>query len=336
MSSPQFNPIPFTYLSKRRGENFRRLPGDEPGLAGAVRTVKSAARPALYAVRYLAVCIVLLLALPVQAGDQPASANEVASATWKLAKTDPAELVRRTSRKEVANSFPHRPPMRYRLRKVTATSDTTKEIVETRQGGVARLLAVGGHPLSPLRARREIQRLHTLAADPSKQAHRRGKELRDARRVQRFTRLLPAAFLYRFAGSVASPTGPLIRLTFTPNPAFTPPNFEARVMTGIRGEVWIDPQDSRIVRLEGHFFRNVDFGWGILGSLYPGGTMQLEQTKTQDCGWQLTRLSLHLDGKELLFKSLHISIEETASDYRVVPTTWSYKDAIRWLLRMPD
>ena len=279
-------------------------------------------------------CLALLVALPFPASAQPGAASDIASATWKLAKSDPAELVRRTSQNEVANAFPHRPAMRYRLRKITATSDTTKEIVETHQGGVARLIAVGGHPISAARAQQEVQRLHTLAGTPSLQAYRRGKELHDARRIQRFTRLLPAAYLYHFAGSVPSPTGPLIRLTFIPNPAFTPPDFEARVMTGIRGEMWIDPQDSRIVRLEGHFFRTVDFGWGILGSLYPGGTMQLEQSKTQDCGWQLTRLSLHLDGKELLFRSLHISIEEAASDYRLVPSTWSYKDAIGWLLRM--
>ena len=334
MSSPQFNPIPIIHLSKPCGEIIGRRPRDGARLTVAIGTQSTHRRPRC-AAGYLAFCLAFLLVLPVSAGAQAGGSSDAASITWKLAKSNPAELVRRTSRNELANSFPHRHPMRYRLRKISTTSDTTKEIVETREGGVARLIAVGGHPLSPARMQQEIERLHILAAHPAREAHRRGKELHDARRVQRFTRLLPSAFLYRFAGSAASPSGPLIRLTFTPNPAFSPPTFEARVMTGIRGEMWIDPADSRIVRLKGHFFRSVDFGWGILGSLYPGGTMELDQSKTQDCGWQLTRLSLHLNGKELVFKSLHISIEETASDYRLVPPTWNYKDAIRWLLRMP-
>jgi len=30
------------------------------------------------------------------------------------------------------------------------------------------------------------------------------------------------------------------------------------------GELWIDAAQERVVRLEGHLQRDVDFGWGIL------------------------------------------------------------------------
>ncbi len=165
--------------------------------------------------------------------------------------------------------------------------------------------------------KQEIERLHAVDADPAIEAHRRRNEMRDAERVEKFMRLLPDAFLYRSAGAVETAQGRMIRLTFTPNPKFSPPDFESRVLTGIRGEVLIDPQELRVERIDGRIpSPSVDFGWGILGMLYPGGTLLIEQSKTPACGWQMTHLSLHLRGKALLFKTLHIETDETATDYQ--------------------
>ncbi len=258
------------------------------------------------------------------------------SSAWKLAQSNPVELMRQASQNELANSYGHRPPVRYRVRKVTAKSDTTKEIVETSDGGVARLIAIGDRSLSSTQTQQEIERLRTLDDDPALERHRRNSEMRDAGRVQKFMRLLPTAFLYQFAGSVQTKNGVMIRLTFEPNPNFSPPDFESRVLTGIHGEVWIAPDDLRVAKINGQIFKTVDFGWGILGSLNPGATLQIEQAKTPECGWQLAHLGLHLEGKELMFKTLHVVVEETASDYHPVPQGWTYKDAIRWLLHLSE
>jgi hypothetical protein len=253
---------------------------------------------------------------------------------WELAQSNPAELMRQTTQNEIANSYGHRPSLRYQLRKTTAKSNLTKEIVETPDGGVARLTAIDGHPLSPSQERLEIDRLRVLDANPTIEAHRHRNETQDAERIRKFMRLLPEAFLYRYAGQTETANGEVIRLSFEPNPRFSPPDFESRILTGIRGEVWIDPEEMRAVRMEGRIFKTVDFGWGILGTLYPGGTLLLQESKTAACGWQMAHLNLHLEGKELLFKSLHITVEETATDYHPVPAEWKYRDAIRWLLQM--
>jgi hypothetical protein len=253
---------------------------------------------------------------------------------WKLAQSDPIELIRLASQNEISNSYGRRPPLRYRLRKVTEKADTTKEIVETSEGGVARLIATGGRPLSLLKEQEEFRRLRALEADPAMQAHRRREEMRDAERVKNFMRLLPDAFLYRYIRTAENTNSGPIRLSFAPNPRFSPPDFASRILTGIHGEIWIDPGEMRIVRMDGRTFKTVDFGWGIIGSLYPGATMLIEQSKTSACGWQLARLRLHMEGKELIFKSLRIVVEETASDYQWVPREWKYRDAVRWLLHM--
>lgn len=299
----------------------------------AGNAIRSGRRRRCVRARYIpyVALLVALLGCWMQATAHSTSTENAAA--WALARSNPQGLVRQAVKNELAKSGDASLPVRFRVRKITRDTDTTKEIVQTTDGGVARLVAIKGRPLSPSAEQKEIERLHALAADPSIQAHRRKSEMKDAERVRKFTRLLPQAFLYRYAGGIQTRNGTLIRLRFSPNPKFSPPDFASRVVTGIHGEVWIDPEDVRIVRIDSQFFRKVDFGWGILGVLYPGGTMQLEQSKTPKCGWRLTRLSLHLTGRELLFKSVDISIEETIGGYEPVPRGWSYRDAVRWLLQ---
>jgi hypothetical protein len=265
-----------------------------------------------------------------------APADTPNSSAWNLAKSDPHALVQAAIDNELKNSYGHRPPARYLLRKKTRNTDTTKEIVETSQGGVARLVAIHNQPLNATQIQAELQRLQELASDPAAQQHRHHNEERDAERITSVMRLLPEAFINHFEGSVEAPNGTAIRMTFEPNPHFSPPTLESRILTGIRGEIWIDPTDLRVVRIEGHLFREVDYGWGILGTLYPGGTIRIEQVKTPECGWQLSHLVLNMTGKELMLKSLRVVVDETASDYHPVPPEWKYKDAINWLLHRPE
>ncbi|MEO6966727.1 MAG: hypothetical protein ABI076_12670, partial [Acidobacteriaceae bacterium] len=193
--------------------------------------------------------------------------------------------------------------------------------------------AIGNKPLTTSQEQAETQRLRGLLADPSLQEHRRRSEQKDAARITDIMRLLPEAFLYKAVDRDASKD--LIHLTFTPNPRFSPPTLESRVLTGVRGDVWIDSQDLRVVRIKGHLFRQVEYGWGILGTLYPGGAISIEQVKTSDCGWRFAHLNLDLTGKKFMFASLHIVVDETGTDYSPVQRNWNYADAIHWLLQMP-
>ncbi len=273
--------------------------------------------------------------LPAQQTAASESAPQGAAQSARaMAQSNPEALMRKASQNDLEHSYAHHAPLRYRIRKITPKSDTTKEIVETAGGGVARLVAVDGHPLSPLQEQTEIKRLQTLEANPALQEHRRNKELHDAAQIREIMRLLPDAFLYRFVGTVATANGKLLRLTFTPNPKFSPPDLESRILTGICGDVWIDPVELRVVHIEGRLFRRVDYGWGLLGVLDPGGSILIEQSRTSAAGWQLAHLKLDFHGKALLVKSLHVATYETATDYQSVPRDWNYKDAVRWLLQM--
>jgi hypothetical protein len=248
------------------------------------------------------------------------------------AQTDGAALVRRAIQNREAAAKIHR-PLRYLLRKTDDHRDTTKDIIETDQGDVARLIAINNQPLTAEANQAELDRLKTLANHPEIQEHRRQREQKDADRVNRLMRLLPDAFLYRDQGTTPCPSSGAIchHLTFSPNPSFEPPDVEANIFRGLAGEVWIDQAQERLTRLDAHVIANVDFGWGILGKLDKGGTIQLEQSDIGNHDWELTTLKLNLKGKALMVKSLDIQLTEQATHFARVPPNVDYRKAIQLL-----
>ena len=105
-----------------------------------------------------------------------------------------------------------------------------------------------------------------------------------------------------------------MHLKFTPNPKFDPPNHETAVYVGMQGDMVIDENAMRIAKIDGTLFRDVDFGWGILGRLYKGGKFIIEQ---RDVGgrWETVRETLQFNGRILLFKSLTIDSTETRNRF---------------------
>lgn len=256
---------------------------------------------------------------------QPANPSSVAE--------NPVTLVRRASQNELNSSGGQ--PYRYKLHKVDNGKSTTKEIVETRKDGdVARLIEWGGKPLTSDANQGEIDRLNNLLAHPEVQEHRHKREQEDSNRADKMIRLLPDAFIYHFEGMVEGPNGPAYRLTMKPNPSFNPPDREAEVYHGMAGELWIDQQQERMVKLDVHLIDDVNFGWGILGKLYKGGSILVEQKDVGNHRWEQTHLGLNLHGKALMFKSLDFVTTEDTSDFTIVPQTWGYQDATKFLLSM--
>lgn len=243
---------------------------------------------------------------------------------------DPVALVRSASWNEL-HATNASSPVRFQIHKQDDTGSTTKNIIETKDGDVARLIAVDDKPLTPERARQERQRLDNLLAHPELQARRHKKEQEDSGRENGMVRLLPDAFLYTYRGMVSTPSGPAFRLSFQPNPNFIPPNREAEVYHGMAGELWVDAAQKRMAKLDAHLISDVNFGWGIVGKLFKGGVIMVDQRDVGEHHWEGTHLKLNLNGKILLVKSLVIQSTEDSSRFEPVSNTLTYKDAIRML-----
>ena len=221
-------------------------------------------------------------------------------------------------------------PMRYILRKASPRFVSTKAVCETRDGDVAMLLSVNDQPLSPDDQHKEQARLDALLSDPGLQRHRKQSEDADAARALKVLRVLPGAFLYEYADTEDSPSGMVAKFTFKPNPGFKPPDLETQVLAAMSGAIWIDIAHARVTRLEGHLDRDVDFGWGILGRLYNGGSIVFEQADVGAGQWRMVRFHMQMSGR-VLFRTRVFDTTEEETHYMPVPVGIGYAQAIQML-----
>jgi hypothetical protein len=184
-------------------------------------------------------------------------------------------------------------PIQYLLHRVDQRHDTTKLIVETKDGDVARLVAINNKPLSWHAGKAELDRLDTLAQHPEC----RSIAARASRRT-RTASIHPESSAGRAAlpveGTVPCGAGQCYRLSFKPNPNFDSSRSRGNILKGVAGEMWIDEAQERLTRLDAHFIGDVDFGFGIIGKLNKGGTVLLEQANVGNNDWELTGLTMHM------------------------------------------
>ncbi len=245
------------------------------------------------------------------------------------ASPDPLEIVLNASF-QVLLSGNQGHPFRYLYHKLDDGKATTKEVIETKEGSISRLLEVNGQPLDADANAKELARLNALRDDPAAQARRHKREQTDGGRADEMVKLLPSAFVYTYLGMVPGPNGPCYRLKFEPNPNFNPPDREAEVYHGMEGELWVDQGQQRMVRFDAHLIADVNFGWGFVGRLFKGGTILVDQKDVGEHHWETTSMRLHLSGKILMVKALDINTTESFTNFEPVPND-GYQAAIQML-----
>ncbi len=195
----------------------------------------------------------------------------------------------------------------------------TELLVNTPKGTVSRVVLINGKPLTPEQRKAEDERERKML-NPAQMRRKHQEEKQDDERTRTMLSTIPDAFDFTYLESSTAPNGhKLTRVKFTPSPSFNPPSRETAVFTGMDGEILLDDTVGRLVKVDGVLFKDVDFGWGILGRLYKGGRFFVEQSEITPSHWDTTKMILHFDGKELIFKSIHINEEETSWDFRPVP-----------------
>ncbi|HTW32121.1 MAG TPA: hypothetical protein VMD76_10600 [Candidatus Sulfotelmatobacter sp.] len=247
------------------------------------------------------------------------------------------ELVRETIKNEVSDSSGQGIKHMFRSRKTTPKGSQTRIYVETTDSMAGLTIAENDKPLTPQEEQAEIGHLDWLAQNPDQLRKKHARENQDAQRSTNILKALPDAFFYQYAGTEpgTADTGKvghqLIRLKFTPNPKFSPPSREEEVLEGMDGYLLIDANEHRLARIDGTLFRDVSFGWGVLGRLDQGGHFEVQQADVGDGSWELTKMDLHITGKILLIKSLSMIEDEVFYDFQRVPDNLSFARGVELL-----
>ena len=198
---------------------------------------------------------------------------------------------------------------------VTPDHDTLNYVVETPKGNLKKLLEDHGRPLSPDQRKAEDDRIRKLLSDPSQQARDQRDNAHDDEQAEQMLKLLPQAYLW----TIVSEQGDLITLAFKPDPAFDPPNLEARVLASMGGEIVVARGDDRIRTIRGTLLGDVKFFGGLVGRLHQGGSFQVERREVAPHHWQITESHVHILGKVLFFKSIGSIEDETRTDFKPSP-----------------
>ena len=263
-----------------------------------------------------------------------ASAVAGGQASTPVDRPSPGELVRVTIANEVAAAKDTSIRHAFRSRKQYAHGSQTKLYVETKEGMAGMVIAYDDHPLTPEQLQGEESHLDGLQHDPELLARKQAKEKEDAERTIRIVRALPDAFSYEYADSEAAADGKfaqVVHLKFKPNPDYSPPSRVEQVLTGMSGDVLIDQRSHRLMKIDGTLFKEVSFGWSILGHLNEGGHFLVEQADAGDGTWEMTHMSLRFTGKILLFKNLNIESDEVFSSFRRIPSDTSFAQGVDML-----
>ena len=256
------------------------------------------------------------------------------AAAPELSPAQARELVQHALSLEINTARNPEHPMRYTLRKITPRLTTTKKLIETADGDVARLVEVNGKPLNAAAEQKELARLDALTTNSADQDHRKQTEDADTARAMKILRALPKAFIYTYTGPGTSAAGPVETYTFAPNPAYNPSGMETQILTVMTGKITVDSFAQRVVHLEGHLQRDVNYGLGIIGRLNKGGWIAIDQAPVGNGQWRTVRLQLAMTGRILFFTKAYDTLQEQ-SDYHPVAKGLDYREAIGMLRKDP-
>ena len=225
----------------------------------------------------------------------------------------------------VANEISDREKLRKwicMIEKRAGKQTLTEVQVETKEGPLYRLLAIDGTALSRDQRQQDDARIGRLMKDPRQLQKLKQAQEEDEVKLEKLIGLLPQAFIYDYDGVEDN----LVRIKFRPNPGYSPPTYEARVVHSLAGTILIDPEHERLAKVSGQLMNRVEFGYGLLGRV-DSGTVELGRVPVGPQEWKTAFINIHFTGRLAIFKTISKEQYERRSDFRVVSSDLSLSDA---------
>jgi hypothetical protein len=235
-------------------------------------------------------------------------------------QVDPREIVERAVRAELAaDAADHSLWLYYEIDR-KPNNGVVQWAAQTRMGELDRVLQQDGQHLT---RDQQLNKIQSFINDDSAQAKQRRSGQHDDKQATEMLNLLPQAFIW----TKIRQEGGTTYLHFRPDPNFRPPTWESRVFAAMEGEMAVDDVEYRIVSLRGKLISEVKFGWGLLGSLEPGGTFNVERRQVGRGVWQITETHVHIQGRALVFKTISQQEDDVKSKFEELPSNISFQAA---------
>ena len=181
------------------------------------------------------------------------------------------------------------------------------------------LTGINGEPLSEKKRAdeyrkllHEIQKRHNEA--PEVRQKRIAQYVKERQQDHALMREMADAFVFKMIGEEKLNGHDVYVLDASPRPDYAPKSLETRVLTGMRGRLWVDKQHAQWVKVEAEVFRPVTFGL-FIAKVQPGTRFMLEQEPVTSDTWLPSHFRMTLNSTILWWQKNSLD-DETYSDYQ--------------------
>lgn len=168
-----------------------------------------------------------------------------------------------------------------------------------------RPVAVNGKPLSAEQQAQEQQKYEAAIVERQREseqerAKRIAKYEKERKRDHLMMEQVTRALDFKLLGEQTLGPYKVYVLKATPRPGYEPPNYEAEVLTGMEGKLWIDEKTFQWVKVEARVIRPVSIG-GFLAQVEPGTHFELQKMPVAEHIWLPKHFAMKSQAKVLFF-----------------------------------
>jgi hypothetical protein len=200
------------------------------------------------------------------------------------------------------------------------TEDKTFRVIPIGTGTGWRVLVEDhGRPIPTADYRMQlanVQRALEIVTDPVNAVSKRDIE-RFQRRLKDRADLISAvrnAFTFTWLGREVRNGRTLAKFRLAPNPNYRPVSRETEIFLHASATIWADEAAGQVVRAEAELTSDFSVGGGVLGKVYRGSRMTLEQTEIAPGVWFPFVLQYDFTGRRFFF-GFEINEHTEASHY---------------------
>ncbi len=197
--------------------------------------------------------------------------------------------------------------------------DKLFRVVPDGGGTLKILLKDKGAPTDPADYRRQLQLWEDILQrmiqpdDSKAKAAREKYEKRQHERAE-FLDAMNDAYIVKWVGQENHGGHECDVFELTPSPDFHPRSMFQSALVHVTAKIWVDHDADELVRGEAHILSDISFGGGLLGKLYRGGFVSMEQAEVAPGVWLPTRTEYDFAGRRFLFPFAEHQVVE-ASHY---------------------
>jgi hypothetical protein len=202
-----------------------------------------------------------------------------------------------------------------------------ERVAETNWGKVRYLTAVDGQALTGEKLAAEKARVAGEASDPEAFKRSEAARVDDEQHAKQMLELLPKAFLF---GAPVN-EGEYVRISFTPNPNYSPQSLEERVLHGMSGSVLVDAKTIRLRGIEGRMEQEVSIGFGLLATIHAGSNFSTTREHVGGDDWKTELLHTDINGKALFLKTIARQQDAKHWGFQKIADNMTVTDAVSLL-----